>query len=238
MFQSEVRTVGPQSSEEVLFNTITLYSVLSDPNNVILGFHTDIPPMIFSHFKITPWMHNNLRYIYVKINPENVESVIANLESYWKEKVNQDQPFTYDFVDKAFARTYQEYTNQNKIFSVLNIVVVAIALFGLFALASYSIERRMKEIAIRKTLGASEKTLLKNLILQYIVFCVIGFVLSVVPTYVLLQKWLENFAYRIDISIVPFVVGFIALMLLTLAIVMLKAYQATRVDVLKYLKYE
>jgi putative ABC transport system permease protein len=203
-----------------------------------LGFHSDIPPMIFSHFKITPWMHHNLQYVYVKIDSEQTESVLTKLEEHWKENVNSNQPFSYDFVDKSFAQTYQQYTNQNKIFSILNIVVVCIALFGLFALASYSMERRMKEIAIRKTLGASVQTLLKNLTLQYVIFCVIGFALSVVPTYLLLQKWLENFAYRIDISFIPFVVGFLSLMVLTLLIVLIKAHQATRVDVLKYLKYE
>ncbi|MNE52690.1 hypothetical protein D3C80_1473740 [compost metagenome] len=56
--------------------------------------------------------------------------------------------------------------------------------------------------------------------------------------YYLLDKWLENFAYRIDISAIPFVLGFIALLFLTLIVVLSRAYQATKVDVLKYLKYE
>jgi len=198
------------------------------------GFHEKVQPMIFPHFN----SRLEMRSVYIKIQPEQTEYILSELESYWNENITSEYPFTYDFVDKAFARTYQQYTNQNKIFSILNIVVVCIALFGLFALASYSMERRMKEIAIRKTLGASVQTLLKNLTLQYVIFCVIGFALSVVPTYMLLQKWLENFAYRIDISIIPFIVGFLSLMVLTLLIVLIKAHQATRVDVLKYLKYE
>lgn len=213
-----------------------IVGVVDDFNS--LGFESEIPPMIFSHFKITPWMHHHLKYVYVKINSEKTENVLKELEDYWKKNVSPDYPFTYDFVDKAFARTYQEYINQNNIFTVLNIVVVCIALFGLFALASYSMERRMKEIAIRKTLGASVETLLKNLSLQYVIFCIIGFLIAVVPTYILLQKWLENFAYRIDISFVPFLVGFVVLLILTLIIVLSKAYQATKVDMLKYLKYE
>jgi len=116
--------------------------------------------------------------------------------------------------------------------------VIFIALSGLFALASYSIQRRMKEIAIRKTLGAETKTLLQELSKQYVVFCIAGFLIALFPVYFLLNKWLENFAYRIDISIVPFVVGFVALLLLMLIVVLSRAYQATRVNVLKYLKYE
>ena len=96
----------------------------------------------------------------------------------------------------------------------------------------------MKEIAIRKTLGAETNVLLKELSKQYIVYCVVGFLIAVFPTYYLLNKWLENFAYRIDISIYPFIIGFIVLLSLTLLIVLLRAFQATRVDVLQYLKYE
>lgn len=231
------------SDKEVIGSTIEAWErhniivgVVDDFN--VLGFKEEIPPMIFSHFKLTPWMHHNLRYIYVKLASEKTEEVLTQLEQYWKENVTADYAFEYDFVDKAFARTYQEYITQNKMFSALNIMVVCIALFGLFALASYSMERRMKEIAIRKTLGASVETLLKNLTLQYVIFCVIGFAIAVVPTHILLRKWLENFAYRIDISWIPFAVGFIVLLFLTLLIVLSKAYQATKVDVLKYLKYE
>jgi putative ABC transport system permease protein len=116
--------------------------------------------------------------------------------------------------------------------------VIGIALFGLFALASYSIQRRMKEIAIRKTLGAETNLLLKELSKQYILYCIIGFLLALFPVYYLLNKWLENFAFRIDMTVFPFVFGFIILLILTLIIVLSKAYQATKTDILKYLKYE
>lgn len=73
---------------------------------------------------------------------------------------------------------------------------------------------------------------------QYVVFGIVGFLIAVFPTYYLLQKWLENFAYRVSIDVLPFVIGFVLLIVLTLAVVLSKAYQATKVDVLKYLKYE
>ena len=121
---------------------------------------------------------------------------------------------------------------------MLNVIVILIALFGLFALASFSIERRMKEIAIRKTLGAETNTLLKELSKQYILFCAIGFIIAILPVYYLLGLWLENFAFRIEIGWIPFVIGFVILLILTLLVVLTRAYQATRLDILKYLKYE
>jgi putative ABC transport system permease protein len=167
-----------------------------------------------------------------------MEQTISEIENFWVKNVDREDPFTYDFVDKQYARTYETYVKQKNLFSLLNVIVILIALFGLFSLASFSIQRRMKEIAVRKTLGAETNVLLKELSKQYILFCLIGFVIALFPVYYLLTLWLENFAFRIDISIVPFVVGFVVLLILTLIVVLSRAYQATRVDVLKYLKYE
>ena len=197
-----------------------------------------VPPMVFFHFKTIDWMIGNINHIYVKIKAENTEQTIADIEKFWVKNVDSDYPFEYDFIDKSYKRTYKTYVKQKNLFLLLNLVVILIALFGLFALASYSIQRRMKEIAIRKTLGAETNVLLKELSKQYILYCIMGFLIALFPVYYLLNKWLENFAYRIDISIYPFLIGFIALLSLTLLVVLSRAYQATRVDVLKYLKYE
>lgn len=215
---------------------LKIIGIVSDFN--INGPHKEVPAMLFYHHKTINWMLQNAHSIYVKINPEHLETIIPKIESFWKTKVDPDYPFEYDFVEKNFARSYKNYVNQRNLFSILNLVVIIIALFGLFALASYSIQRRMKEIAIRKTLGAETKTLLKDLSRQYVIFCFIGFLIAIFPVYFLLNKWLENFAYRIDISIIPFLIGFVLLLILTLIIVLSRAYQATRVNVLEYLKYE
>ncbi|HEU4496465.1 MAG TPA: ABC transporter permease [Flavobacterium sp.] len=210
---------------------------------VVKDFHVngpdkEITPMVFFHLKTVDWMIYNVNKIYVKVEPENMEEAIAGIEKLWVSKVDTEYPFKYDFVDKSYARSYASFVKQKNLFSLLNIVVILIALFGLFALASYSIQSRMKEIAIRKTLGAPTGMMLQNLSKQYILFCLAGFAIALLPAYYLLEKWLENFAYRITISVVPFIIGFFILLLLTLAIVLARAYQATRVNVLKYLKYE
>jgi putative ABC transport system permease protein len=204
----------------------------------VMGPQEEIPPMTFFHYKTISWMEGNMSRIFIRVKPQNMDRTIASIERFWTGKVDTEYPFAYDFVNKNFARTYAQFVKQKNLFSLLNIVVILIALFGLFALASYSIERRMKEIAIRKTLGAETSSLLKELSKQYLVFCIIGFIVAFVPTWYVLQKWLEDFAYRIPISAIPFIIGFVVLCTLTILIVLTKAYQATRIDVLKYLKYE
>jgi putative ABC transport system permease protein len=197
-----------------------------------------VPPMVFFHLKTIDWLIGNINDIYIKIDTENSDQTLADIEKVWKKNVESEFPFEYEFLDKSFARTYESYVKQKNLFSLLNIVVILIAIFGLFSLASFSIQRRMKEIAIRKTLGAETNILLKELSKQYIIFCVVGFLIAVFPIYYLLSKWLENFAYRIEITLLPFIIGFLILLLFTLIVVLFRAYQATKVDVLKYLKYE
>src|SRR5690606_24286400 len=126
---------------------------------VVKDFHlegpqNEIPPMSFFHFKTIDWMTYNLDKIYVKISADEMGSALEDIEKFWVSKVDTEYPFSYEFIDKQYKRSYQQYTNQKNLFSLLNGVVILIALFGLFALASYSIQRKMKDIAIRKTLGA------------------------------------------------------------------------------------
>ncbi|WJS96040.1 ABC transporter permease [Flavobacterium johnsoniae] len=211
-----------------------IVGVVKDFN--LMGLQNKIPPMVFINLKTLKW--NNFNNVLVKVSPNNLTETLEKLKSYWEKNVNPDYPFDYEFVNKGFARTYEEQIKQKNLFFILNLVVIIIAVFGLFALASFSMERRLKEIAIRKTLGAETDILLKELSKQYIVFCFMGFAIGIVPAYILLQKWLEDFAFRINISVVPFTVALISLVILTLIIVLTKAYQVTKIDVLKYLKYE
>jgi putative ABC transport system permease protein len=217
-------------------NKFKIIGIVKDFN--LFGPQEKVPPMVFFHFKTVDWMLQNANKIHVKVKAENMEETIANIEKFWVKNVDTEYPFEYDFVDKEYARTYEAFVKQKNLFSLLNVIVILIALFGLFSLASFSIQRRMKEIAIRKTLGAETNVLLKELSKQYIIFCVIGFLIALFPVYFLLNLWLENFAFRIDMSILPFIIGFVVLLILTLVVVLSRAYQATRVDILKYLKYE
>jgi putative ABC transport system permease protein len=213
---------------------LKIIGIIKDFN--LLSPELKVPPIAFHNIKMFG-MTQNINKVYAKLKQDDLENTIANIEKLWS-KVDTEYPFKYDFVNKEYARTYESYVKQKNLFSLLNIVVILIALFGLFALASYSIQRRMKEIAIRKTLGADTNVLLKELSKQYVLYCIIGFIIALFPVYYLLSKWLENFAFRIDISIFPFLLGFLILLILTLIIVLSRAYSATKTDILQYLKYE
>ncbi|MCV2485246.1 ABC transporter permease [Flavobacterium sp. SH_e] len=215
---------------------VKIVGIVNDFN--YFGMESQIAPMMFFYVTKINGVKDDIRHIFIKISPDDMQETIAGINKFWIEKVDSEYPFEYNFVDKNYARTFKKYENQRDLFALLNIIVILIAVFGLFSLASFSMERKLREIAIRKTLGADTDVLLKELSKQYVVFCIIGFLIGIAPAYFLLGKWLENFAFRIDIPLLPFFLAFISLLFLTLTIVLAKAYQATKVDVLKYLKYE
>ncbi|WP_426483769.1 ABC transporter permease [Flavobacterium sp. 2] len=202
------------------------------------GLESQIAPMVFFYVTKINGVKDDIRHIFIKVKPDDISETIAGINKFWTQKVDSEYPFEYNFVDKNYARNFKKYENQRNLFALLNIIVILIAVFGLFALASFSMERRLREIAIRKTLGAETNILLKELSRQYVIFCAIGFLIGIIPAYLLLQKWLENFAFRIDIPVLPFITAFVSLLFLTLTIVLAKAYQVTKVEVLRYLKYE
>ncbi|TDP01044.1 ABC transporter permease [Flavobacterium sp. 245] len=202
------------------------------------GLESRIAPMVFFYVTKINGVQDDIRHIFIKVKPNDIPQTIADINKFWTQKVDSEYPFEYGFVNKNYAQNFKKYENQRNLFALLNIIVILIAVFGLFALASFSMERRLREIAIRKTLGAETNVLLKDLSKQYVVFCVIGFLIGIIPAYLLLQKWLENFAFRIDIPVLPFIIAFVSLLFLTLAIVLAKAYQVTKVEILRYLKYE
>ena len=117
-------------------------------------------------------------------------------------------------------------------------MVLMVALLGLFALSSLMIEQKLKDVAIRKTLGASDGTLIFGLTKQFLWITTIAVLISIPISYYLMNEWLKDFAYRIDMPIFPFVLSLILLLILTFAVVSIKAYQATKVNLVKYLKYE
>jgi putative ABC transport system permease protein len=204
----------------------------------ILGLDNKIPPMFIFHWNTFDWMRQNIWMIQVKVKAKNVDQTIAYLENYWKENIEQGYPFSAQFIDKRFARTYAKYERQRTLFFILTAVVVIVSLLGLFALATLTIQQRLKEVAIRKTLGASVQEIMHQLIKGFVKITLIASVVLIPIAYYVMQNWLDNFVYRIDMPLLPFIITPIVLSILVVIVVGLKAYNATKVDLIKYLKFE
>ena len=202
-----------------------------------LGLDEKIPPTFFLHWN-TSWAKGTFNRVQLKIKPNDIDATLAYLEQYWNKNIQQGYPFTYTFVNKAFARTYKNYQKQQALFSILTLIVILVSLLGLFALATLTIQQRLKEVAIRKTLGASVNEIMFQLIKSFLKITLIASVILIPIAYYLMQNWLNDFVYRIDMPILPFIITPITLMILVFVVVGLKAFNATKIDLIKYLKFE
>lgn len=197
-----------------------------------------VGPMIFFHYKETDWIRFNVYNIQVKLKPNDIEGTVNRIKKFWGTKAEPGYPFNYYFINQKFAKTFEEYQKQQTLFTILNAMVLMVALLGLFALSSLMIEQKLKDVAIRKTLGASDRTLVFGLARQFLWIAFVAVLISIPICYYLMNEWLKDFAYRIEMPVWPFIVSFCVLLILTFAVVSIKAYKATQVNLVKYLKYE
>ncbi|WP_299671775.1 ABC transporter permease [uncultured Polaribacter sp.] len=202
------------------------------------GFDTKIAPMFLGLWNTFEFAKTWMPAIQFKIKGTNIDQTIAEIETFWKQNVDAKYPFSYQFLDKNFAKTYDKYQKQQTLFLILSILVILISLLGLFALATLTIQQRLKEVAIRKTLGASVKEIMFQLLRNFLKVVVVSSVILVPIAYFFMENWLENFVYRIDMPIFPYVLTPMILILLVFVVVGLKAFNATKIDLIKYLKFE
>ncbi|AZI19899.1 ABC transporter permease [Chryseobacterium taklimakanense] len=213
-----------------------IVGVIKDFN--VYGVRTDVDPTVFFHYLETEWKRNQVWNMQVKLYGEDIPGTIERLKTFWEKSAEPGYPFDYYFIDKQFARSFDKYKKQRTLFTILNIIVLTVALLGLFALSSLLIEQKLKDVAIKKTLGASEKSIVLDLTKKFLVISAIAVLISIPISYYFMNEWLKDFAYRIEMPWFPYVLSFVILLLLTFAVVSIKAYRATQVNLVKYLKYE
>lgn len=204
----------------------------------IRSLKSEVEPIIFFHYRETEWKRYNMDNIQVKIKANDIDGTINRLKDYWTSKVEQGYPFNGYFINKQFAKSFEKYQKQQTLFTILNAMVLMVALLGLFALSSLMIEQKLKDVAIRKTLGASDGTLIFGLTKQFLWITAMAVFVSIPISFYLMNEWLKDFAYRIDMPVFPYLFSLVILLILTFAVVSIKAYRATKVNLVKYLKYE
>ena len=204
----------------------------------IRSLKSEVEPIILFHYRETEWKRFNVYNIQLKLKSDDIDGTVKRIKAYWQKNIEPGYPFNSYFIDKQFAKTFETYQKQQTLFTILNAMVLMVALLGLFALSSLMIEQKLRDVAIRKTLGASDKILIIGLTKQFLWITLIAVLISIPISYYLMNEWLKDFAYRIDMPVLPFILSLVVLLLLTFSVVSIKAYQATKVNLIKYLKYE
>ena len=172
----------------------------------------------------------------IKINAANTEEIITGVKSACSE-ISPNTPVNYFFLDESFYSQYQSEQRLAEIFVYFTLLAIIISSLGLLGLSIFAAEQRRKEVGIRKTLGASTPKIIFMLIKDFLVWIVPSNLIAWPLAYYGMNLWLENFAYRITITPLPFIwAGLIAILIsvVTVAYQTLKASVANPIEALKY----
>ncbi|OJJ20474.1 hypothetical protein BKI52_18630 [marine bacterium AO1-C] len=188
------------------------------------SLHQNITPFAFFYLGSKMFAFDH-RYLTFKINQtRDVAGVLAYAEQTWK-KMAPSLPFEYEFLDQLYMKTYKSEQRTSNILMVFTGLALFIAALGLVGLATFSAERRSKEIGVRKVLGASVLQIFALLSKEYVKLIGLSFLISIPVAYYVMSNWLQNFTYRINIGWQSFLwAGLIALIVAGIAVV----YQSLR----------
>lgn len=173
----------------------------------------------------------------IRIRPENVFDTLDFLRNTWGEIV-PDVPFDHNFLDEEIDRQYREERRWFRIAGFATMFAVFIACLGAFGLTSLTVARRTKEIGIRKTLGAPTSRIVSLLTREYVVLVGIAALIAWPATYFAAERWLQDFAYRVDPGIGTYTLGGLLMLLMVLLAVSLQVTRAARANPVDALRYE
>ncbi len=234
--ETAVKRIGWKSVEEAIGKGFAYGRRSGQIIGVVKDFHfeslhQEISPIVMF---MAASIHNKIS---VRIGAENIPKTMAFLKDIWAE-MRPNFPFSYYFIDENFDQLYKSEEKLGRIFSYFAFLSVLIGCLGLFGLASYSAERRTKEIGIRKVLGASAARITYLLSKEFTKWVLLANVVAWPAAYLIMSRWLQNFAYRSGIGIGTFILaGGVALAIAFLTV----AYQAVKAsiaDPISALKYE
>ena len=195
------------------------------------SLHKEIEPLFLPFMRWTP------SNVAVRFKRGTTGDAVAAVQQIWDDFMPQ-QPFTYSFLDQDYERLYRSEQQVAGVFGMFSGLALFIACLGLFGLASYMALRRTKEIGIRKVLGASAGSVTILLTREFAVLVVIAFLVAAPPAYFGMSRWLESFAYRIDIGPGVFLWSGGTVLLVALLTVSYQAVRAALSDPVKSLRYE
>ena len=180
------------------------------------------------------WGFSNMS---VKINGSKAKDAVAYIQSVWKKNC-PDDPFEYQFLDDHFAEVYRADSQVSSIVGVFAGLAIIISCLGLFGLASYSAERRIKEVGIRKVLGASVQNIVAMLSKDFLKYVFIAALIALPLAWFSVNKWLQNYAYRVNISWWIFLLAVLVAMLIALITISFQAIKAAIANPVKSLRTE
>ncbi|UCC80451.1 MAG: ABC transporter permease [Candidatus Zixiibacteriota bacterium] len=239
--ESAVKIMGWESPEEAIGKRLELtpgYATIKPGRviGVVKDFYFSdlkkkIKPLVL--FQRPNWYFS----IVIKTGPSDFNTTLASIKEKW-DAMFPDYPFEFHFVDDLYENIYSAELKQGTILGTFSIVGLFIACLGLLGLAAFITEQRTKEIGIRKALGASVANIISMLTKEFVLQALVATLIAWPIAYLVMTRWLENFAYRVEINMNIFIISSVIAISIALLTVIFQAIKAAVADPVKALKYE
>jgi len=175
--------------------------------------------------------------LFIRLKGENLHQTMTDIKGIIQQ-YNPDDPFQYVFLDEHLSRMYEGEERLIQLFTYFTIMIIFIACLGLFGLASFTAEKRRREIGIRKVLGATISQIVLLLSTEFSRWILLANVIAWPLAWYFMNKWLENFAYRIQITLLNFILAGLAALVIALFTVSFQAFRAAVANPVRSIRYE
>ena len=180
---------------------------------------------------------NWIPYLSIRIAPENIRGTLQQIENVWT-AFTLGQPFQFFFMDDDFAQHYEQEVRTRIIFTIFSILAIFVACLGLLGLTAFTTEKRTREIGIRKAMGASSNIIVRLISKEIVVLICVSTLVAWPVAYFFTRNWLNDFAFRIELGILPFLISFALALLISLATISVQAITAALKNPADSLRYE
>lgn len=197
------------------------------------SMHQRILPLVL----LMPKDQNDYGRISIKIAGNNVQAAIGNVEKVWR-KFLPEIPFEYSFLDQRFQQLYSSEQRQGALFTIFACIAIFIACLGLFGLSAFTITQRIKEIGIRKVLGASANNIVTLISRDFLQLVGVAAIIAFPVAWLAMHRWLQDFAYRVEISAWLFIAAAVLAALVAFVTIGLQALKAAMTNPVKNLRTE
>ncbi|WP_420579947.1 ABC transporter permease [Reichenbachiella sp.] len=199
--------------------------------------HRNIEPLVIQPRNDPRNFNFLVKYVAVKMNTKNLKETLAFVEGKWNEFA-PGWPFDYFFLEDELNTLYKDEDKLSKVASLFSGLAIVVACLGLFALASFTAEQRKKEIAVRKVLGSTVPQVVLLLSKDFTKLITIAFAIACPLAYFSIDSWLDNFAFRVSMNPLVFVLAGICTLGIALITISLQSYKAASANPSTVLKYE
>jgi putative ABC transport system permease protein len=236
--EAQVKALGYKTPQDAIGKMVKLQG--SQPDWTICGVARDfhfgsmqqqIKPVVMMNVLANPIY----RYISIKLKPGNLKSSLETLEKKWSQLL-PSAPFEYSFMDDKLAALYKQELQLKKASYTATVLALIIVLLGVIGLVALNIQKRTKEIGIRKVLGSSAAGIIQLFVKEFLIVTIIATLITCPLIVIVMQKWLNGYAYRITLDAWPFIKGIVVLGGLTILLIALQTIKTAWMNPSKSLR--